>query len=99
MWTFERYHRWMEQKKDWVRVPSPAVIPQEHEAAAPVLKPLALPPCHPSLTPGHPAVPPCAGAVPSQTAPPFDGAIEISIDLDDELDLAELIHQVERRSR
>jgi twitching motility protein PilT len=94
MWTFERYHRWMEQKEDWVR------HPPGHEPVAPELaEPPAPPTLQPPPTSGRPAAPPPAAALPVPGAPPFDGAIEISIDLDDEQDLAALIRQVERRSR
>src|SRR5580700_2069630 len=29
MWTFDRYQRWMEQQRDWMRAPPPAAVPDE----------------------------------------------------------------------
>ena len=40
MWTFDRYQRWMEQKKDWVRAaPEAASEPPDAPVAAPVSRP------------------------------------------------------------
>ncbi len=40
MWTFDRYQRWMEQKKDWVRAaPEAASEPSDAPVAAPVSRP------------------------------------------------------------
>jgi len=47
MWSFDRYRRWMEQKKDWVRPSrpsaSPSVEPSVYEAPPPVARPKAKP--------------------------------------------------------
>ena len=38
MWTFDRYQRWVEQQKDWVRPAAPAIGASEHDA---VIRPAA----------------------------------------------------------
>jgi twitching motility protein PilT len=96
MWTFDRYQRWIEQKKDWVR-PAPAATSAADEPDVVVVTP------RPSLTR---ATPPPARSKPAPgrapvaskpaTAPPGDGPIEIPAE--DELDLAELAKQIEKRS-
>src|SRR6267142_4359978 len=35
MWTFDRYQRWMEQKRDWVRPTPTATVAEEAASAAP----------------------------------------------------------------
>src|SRR5882724_1723195 len=90
MWTFDRYQRWIEQKKDWARPPSSASVAQASEPAAPVARPI-----RPNLPTTRSAVPkPTARQRPAVT-PPGEGQ-EISIQED--TDLAELAKQIERRT-
>ena len=96
MWTFDRYQRWIEQKRDWVR-PAPPAASAADEPDVVVVTP------RPSLTR---ATPPPARSKPAPgrapvaskpaTAAPGDGPIEIPAE--DELDLAELAKQIEKRS-
>jgi twitching motility protein PilT len=97
MWSFERYQRWMEQKKDWVR-PSPTearAAADEPESIAFTASAYPAPAAAPAARPAAAKQP---AARPAPQAPPAgDGPIEISIDED--LDLEELARQVERRSK
>jgi twitching motility protein PilT len=78
MWTFDRYQRWMEQQRDWVRAPPRSAMPDEVLPSAPPLKPAA-----------RPSRPPPA---PSNAGE--GGPIEISIDEDVDLsELAKRIEQ------
>jgi twitching motility protein PilT len=96
MWTFDRYQRWIEQKKDWVR-PAPPTASGADEPDVVVVTPrpnltrAAPPATRPKTAPGRPAVAPKPA-----TAPPGDGPIEIPAE--DGLDLAELAKQIEKRS-
>jgi twitching motility protein PilT len=96
MWTFDRYQRWIEQKKDWARAALSAPVGEEHEPVAPVQR-ASLPKIGaPRPTIRKPAAPK-RPATPSPAAGSSgDGPIEISIEED--LDLAELAKQIERRS-
>jgi twitching motility protein PilT len=103
MWTFDRYQRWIEQKKDWVRPAPPTAAPDEPVVVAVTaragLPKVAAPPPRsaptPSVRPGG-VPPPRRPATASKPAsPPGDGPIEIPIE--DDLDLAELAKQIERR--
>ena len=78
MWTFDRYQRWMEQQRDWVRAPPPGAVADELTAPPPALKP--------APKPARPAAPqPVAGE---------QGPIEISIDEEVDLtELAKRIEQ------
>jgi twitching motility protein PilT len=97
MWTFDRYQRWMEQKKDWIRAMPSAAAEEERDSPIPppgaslsrVSAPRAAAPK--STAPKRPP----ASSSPT-AAPPSEGPIEISIEED--VDLAELAKQVERRS-
>lgn len=89
-WTFERYQRWIEQKKDWVRPAAAAATSEERES-------IPLIPTTPArgAAPTRPAAPKRPVTRPQASAG-GDGPIEISIDED--ADLAELAKQIERRS-
>jgi twitching motility protein PilT len=96
MWTFDRYQRWIEQKKDWVR-PAPPAASAADESDVVVVTPrpsltrAAPPPARSRAAPGRPPV-----ASKPVAAPPVDGPIEIPAE--EELDLAELAQQIEKRS-
>jgi twitching motility protein PilT len=78
MWTFDRYQRWMEQQRDWVRAPPPSAVADESTAPPPALKP--------SPKPARPAAP--------QPVSVEQGPIEISIDEEFDLtELAKRIEQ------
>jgi twitching motility protein PilT len=91
MWSFDRYQRWMNQQKDWVR---PAAV-------VPVLDdpPLAT---RPAML--KPMVQPSAGAMPKPApkrapVPTAESAGEIVIDENLDLnDIAELAKRIERRT-
>jgi twitching motility protein PilT len=102
MWTFDRYQRWMEQKKDWVRATPAATVAEESgSVASPAranLSNVAVPkPVVPKapVTKRSPAAPSTATA-PRNEASAGEAPIEIPVEED--LDLAELAKQVERRS-
>jgi twitching motility protein PilT len=99
MWSFERYQRWMEQKTDWVPapVPLPAEVDMPH-ASEPVSLPLTRPGGVVAAPVAPPPQAPVARPAALRPAEPAEGSIEISIDIDEETDLAELARQVERRS-
>jgi twitching motility protein PilT len=95
MWTFDRYQRWMEQKKDWVRATPTATVAEESASAAPSaranLSNVGVPKAPVTKRPR---------AAPS-TAPRSEasaGEAPIEIPVEEDLDLAELAKQVERRS-
>jgi len=83
MWTFDRYQRWMEQQRDWVRPAAPAGGTDEDVA----IKPAAT------------RVSPPAGAVaPAREATPASPE-EVNIDEDLDLEeLNELARRIERRT-
>jgi twitching motility protein PilT len=100
MWTFDRYQRWMEQKKDWARAAPAAPVAEEGSSAA-------------SQTRGNlsnvgvpkPVVPkapvtrrPQAAPATARRSEGSAGEAPIEIPVEDDLDLAELAKQVERRS-
>jgi twitching motility protein PilT len=89
MWTFDRYQRWIEQKKDWARPPSSVSVAEDNEPAA-VARPIQR-----NLPTGRSAVPkPAARQRPVDTS--AGEGQEISIQED--TDLAELAKQIERRT-
>jgi twitching motility protein PilT len=97
MWTFDRYQRWIEQKKDWARPPSSVSVAEESEPAVPAARP-----SRSNFGTARSAVPqPTARQPPPRqrvagTPPPDEGHTEISIEED--TDLAELAKQIERRT-
>jgi twitching motility protein PilT len=97
MWTFDRYQRWMEQKKDWVRATPTATVAEESASAAP--------PARANLSnvgvPKAPVTKRPRAAPSTATAPRSEGSAgeaPIEIPVEEDLDLAELAKQVERRS-
>jgi hypothetical protein len=88
MWTFDRYQRWVEQQRDWVRPAAPAVGVSEQDG---VIRPAAV----------RVSAPPGATRRPAARAPvrKQDGPEEITIDEDLDLeDIAELARRIERRT-
>jgi twitching motility protein PilT len=93
MWTFDRYQRWMEQQREWVRPAVPTATAVDGEivrsatrVATPVGKPTA------------PVAPAARKSTPAAAAPK-DGPDEITIDEDLDLEeLAELARRIERRT-
>ena len=87
MWNFDRYQRWMEQKKDWVRSDSLAggdgPLTTGPRATAPV----------PAPAPARGTPPPDAPA-----SSPERGSITVEEVMDIE-ELADLARQVEKRTR
>ena len=90
MWTFDRYQRWIEQKKDWARPPSSVIVGEVSETVA-----AAAAPSRQNLGTARSAVPKPTVRRPAVT-PPTEGQMEISIQED--TDLAELAKQIERRT-
>jgi twitching motility protein PilT len=98
MWTFDRYQRWMEQQREWVRptTPSPAtpndeIVRSTARVAAPLVAAAR------RMGPAPAARQPAAG-VPRVGTPPA-GPEEITIDEDLDLeDIAELARKIERRT-
>ena len=102
MWTFDRYQRWMEQKKDWVRATPAATVAEESVSAAPParanLSNVGVPK---PVLPKAPVIKRPRAAPPTATAPRSEvsaGEAPIEISVEEDLDLAELARQVERRS-
>lgn len=88
MWTFDRYQRWMEQQRDWVRPAAPAA--GGREAAGGTDEDVA-------IRPAAVRVSPPAGAIPP--TPASAGPEEINIDEDLDLEeLNELARRIERRT-
>jgi twitching motility protein PilT len=102
MWTFDRYQRWMEQKKDWVRATPTATVAEESVSATPPARanlsnvgvPKPVVPKAPVTK--RPRTGPPTAIAPRSEASAGEAPIEISVEED--LDLAELARQVERRS-
>jgi twitching motility protein PilT len=95
MWTFDRYQRWMEQHREWVRPAAPAAAAASDEivrSTARVAPPSVAPPRRMAPTVGRKPAAPAAGATPA-------GPEEITIDEDLDLeDIAELARKIERRT-
>jgi hypothetical protein len=92
MWTFDRYQRWIEQKKDWARPSASVTVGEEGKRAVP-----AAASSRPNLGTARSAVPKPTARPRPAAAPQSEGQIEISIQED--TDLAELAKQIERRTR
>jgi twitching motility protein PilT len=92
MWTFDRYQRWIELKKDWMRPASSAAHAEELEKVT-----LAPRPAVRKAATGKPAAPESPAPRSSgAAAAPREDPIEISIE--ENMDLAELAKEIERRS-
>jgi twitching motility protein PilT len=91
MWTFDRYQRWIEQKKDWVRASPSVTVGEDSEPAAPAMRP-----GRPNLGTPRSTVPKSTARKHPAATPASEGPIEISIQED--TDLAELAKQIERRT-
>lgn len=90
MWSFDRYRRWADEKRDWVRPPAKGLAEEPGEAEAPLVQaPVAAPS---SAAPPAPAGSPASGeGAASPKAPPDPKRIEIS---DTGEDLNDLIQQM-----
>ena len=100
MWTFDRYQRWMEQQREWVRPTAPAAAAVSDEIVRSTARVAAPSPVAPTRRTG-PA--PAAGRQPAASvrpaAAPPAGPEEITIDEDLDLeDIAELARKIERRT-
>ena len=85
MWTFDRYWRWIEQQKEWVRPTPPPAMTADGEivrAATRVALPVA-------------ARPRPAARKPTSAEGPDEIAIDEPMDLEE---LAELARRIERRT-
>jgi twitching motility protein PilT len=114
MWTFDRYQRWMEQQREWVRPSAPPAVAADGEivrSAARVAPPAGVAPVGrvtPAALPGAPKVAPPGGVAgrpggaqpkPRAAAANPDAPEEITIDEDLDLeDIAELARKIERRT-
>jgi twitching motility protein PilT len=108
MWTFDRYQRWMEQQREWVRPAAPPVATADGEivrSAARVVTPAgtgrAAPPAAGAGRGLAGTAPASSGAAARKNAPaaPTDGPEEITIDEDLDLEeLTELARRIERRT-
>lgn len=106
MWTFDRYQRWIEQHKEWVRPAAPPPVAGDGEIVRSAAR-VALPTgagvaARPAVA--RPSVPGMGGRVaPAKPAGPVvtpaEGPEEISIDEPMDLEeLAELARKIERRT-
>ena len=99
MWTFDRYQRWVEQQREWVRPTAPAAATTSDEIVRSTVR-VAAPPVAPTRRTG-PA--PAGARQPAASGPrvgaPPAGPEEITIDEDLDLeDIAELARKIERRT-
>jgi twitching motility protein PilT len=99
MWTFDRYQRWMDQQKDWVR-PTPPAIAGDGEVVRAATRVAT-----PAAAAARPAAPAALAKAAGKVAPaksavtPLDGPEEITIDEPMDLEeLAELARKIERRT-
>ncbi len=100
MWTFDRYHRWMDQVSDWVR-PTQAAPPR-HSAeenlprrAAGMRQGATAPP--PASMPPRPAAKPAQTKPMRAPSPPADDVFEVPAEDMDLAQLAELAKKVVER--
>ncbi|HWW81580.1 MAG TPA: ATPase, T2SS/T4P/T4SS family [Steroidobacteraceae bacterium] len=97
MWTFDRYQRWMEQQREWVRPTAPAAAAVSDEIVRSTAR-VAAPPVAPARRTAPAAARQPAASVPRADAPAA-GPDEITIDEDLDLeDIAELARKIERRT-
>jgi twitching motility protein PilT len=114
MWTFDRYQRWMEQQREWMRPATPPAVAADGEivrSAARVAPPVGVAPAGrpaptasglaaaPRMAPGGLAGRPGAPTKPRSAGANPDAPEEITIDEDLDLeDIAELARKIERRT-
>jgi twitching motility protein PilT len=95
MWTFDRYQRWMEQQKEWVRPATPPAVAADGEIVRSAAR-VAVPPG------GAPAGRVAKSVAPASRPAPavsVEGPEEITIDEDLDLDeLAALARKIEQRT-
>ena len=100
MWTFDRYQRWMEQQRDWVRPAAPpaATVDREAPARAEMVRAPATPAVARAATRATGATTPKSASTGAKDQPA--GPKEITIDEDvDPNEIQELARQIERRTR
>src|ERR1700733_11991408 len=85
MWTFDRYQRWMEQVKDWVRPTAPRRTATPGAAAKPLSKPAPAKPLPVAVTASKP---------PRAVSAPTDDVFEVPAEDMDLAHLAELAKKV-----
>jgi twitching motility protein PilT len=114
MWTFDRYQRWMEQQREWMRPATPPAVAADGEivrSAARVAPPVGVAPAGrpaptasglaaaPRVAPGGLVGRPGAPTKPRSAGANPDAPEEITIDEDLNLeDIAELARKIERRT-
>jgi twitching motility protein PilT len=95
MWTFDRYQRWVEQQRDWVRPAAPAVSTTDYDAPIKPASARVSPPAGVAVTARKVA----PAAKQSGSAAGQSGPDEINIDEELDLDeLNELARRIERRT-
>ena len=98
MWTFDRYQRWIEQHKEWVRPAAPPPVVGDGEIVRSATR-VAVPAGGAARPAARPSVPGGRIAPSKPAVKPADGPEEISIDEPMDLEeLAELASRIERRT-
>jgi twitching motility protein PilT len=90
MYSFDRYQRWIDQKKDWVRPAEATPLEEQKENFVEVPTPFVRPTRPPSTTGVASASPGKRAVIPEEEAS-ATGRIEISVDEDDLEELAKKI--------
>jgi twitching motility protein PilT len=101
MWTFDRYHRWMEQVTEWAR-PAPSTAPAKSAEARSAPSATSFRPgakaSMAARAPPQPAAPKSAQSRPAAASPaPADDVFEVPAEEMDLADLAELAKKVVER--
>ncbi len=100
MWTFDRYQRWVEQQREWVR-PVAAPVAAGNDEIVRATSGRVTPPSPPAASSRGRAAPTSTPAAARRPVPgaPAAGPEEITIDEDLDLeDIAELARKIERRT-
>jgi twitching motility protein PilT len=103
LWTFDRYQRWIEAQRDWVRAPPAAAAAYEARPET-LTQTLRAPPPRASdglstgAASGAPGAARAPVSPPPRSAPPADNA-PIEITIDEDVDLTELAKRIEQRTR